>query len=195
MVHTGENKEKMIDDVKKDITAKMEKAISHLKEDFSAIRSGRANAAMVDKLLVEAYGNEMPMQQLASFSVPEARQLLISPFDKTTLSAIEKAIQASDLGVNPSSDGQNIRLNFPPLTEDRRKDLVKVAKTKAEDAKISARNARRQARQDIEKLEKDGDISKDDLDRIEKELDKTTNDCVAEIESLLSYKEAELMEV
>lgn len=185
----------MIDDVKKDITAKMEKAISHLKEDFSAIRSGRANAAMVDKLLVEAYGNEMPMQQLASFSVPEARQLLISPFDKTTLSAIEKAIQASDLGVNPSSDGQNIRLNFPPLTEDRRKDLVKVAKTKAEDAKISARNARRQARQDIEKLEKDGDISKDDLDRIEKELDKTTNDCVAEIESLLSYKEAELMEV
>jgi ribosome recycling factor len=185
----------MIDDVKKDILGKMEKAVSHLRDDFSAIRSGRANPSMVDKLLVEAYGSDMPLQQLASFSVPEARQLLISPFDKGTISAIEKAIQASDLGVNPSSDGQNVRLNFPPLTEDRRKDLVKVAKSKAEDAKVSARNARRQARQDIEKLEKDGEISKDDVERVEKELDKITNDCVSEIETLLSHKEAELMEV
>jgi ribosome recycling factor len=185
----------MIDDVKKDISGKMDKAVSHLRDDFSAIRSGRANPSMVDKLLVEAYGSDMPLQQLASFSVPEARQLLISPFDKGTISAIEKAIQASDLGVNPSSDGQNVRLNFPPLTEDRRKDLVKVAKSKAEDAKVSARNARRQARQDIEKLEKDGEISKDDVERVEKELDKITNDCVSEIETLLSHKEAELMEV
>lgn len=185
----------MIDDIKKDTNEKMDKALTHLREDFSAIRSGRANPSMVDKLMVEYYGSEMPLQQLASFSVPEARQLMIIPFDKGSLSAIEKAIQASDLGVNPSNDGANIRLNFPPLTEERRKDLVKVAKTKAEDAKVSARNARRQARQDIEKLEKDGDISKDDVERIEKELDKITNDCVAQIDVLLSHKEAELMEV
>ena len=137
----------------------------------------------------------MPLQQLASFSVPEARQLLIVPFDKGSLSAIEKAIQTSDLGVNPSNDGNNIRLNFPPLTEERRRDLVKVAKTKAEDAKISARNARRQARQDIERLEKDGEISEDDVERVEKDLDKITNDCVAEVDNLLANKEAELMEV
>ena len=183
----------MVDEVKKDISEKMDKALFHLREDFSAIRSGRANASMVDKLLVEYYGSEMPLQQLASFSVPEARQLLIIPFDKGSLSAIEKAIQSSDLGVNPSSDGNNIRLNFPPLTQERRVELVKVAKNKAEDAKISARNARRQARQEIEKMEKD--ISEDDLDRIEKELDKITNDCVAEVDSLLASKEIELMEV
>ena len=185
----------MVDEVKKDISEKMDKALFHLREDFSAIRSGRANASMVDKLLVEYYGSEMPLQQLASFSVPEARQLLIIPFDKGSLSAIEKAIQSSDLGVNPCSDGNNIRLNFPPLTQERRVELVKVAKNKAEDAKISARNARRQARQEIEKMEKDGDISEDALDRIEKELDKITNDCVAEVDSLLASKEIELMEV
>ena len=185
----------MIEDVTKDINQKVAKAISHLRDDFNSIRSGRANPAMVDKLLVEYYGSEMPLQQLASFSVPEARQLLIVPFDKGSLSAIEKAIQTSDLGVNPSNDGNNIRLNFPPLTEERRRDLVKVAKTKAEDAKISARNARRQARQDIERLEKDGEISEDDVERVEKDLDKITNYCVAEVDNLLANKEAELMEV
>jgi len=185
----------MIDDVKNATKEQMRKAITHLQDEFSAIRSGRANPAMVDKLMVEAYGNEMPLQQLASFSVPEARQLLISPFDKGNITAIEKAIQASDLGVNPGNDGSNIRLTFPPLTEDRRKELVKVAKGKAEDARVSARNARRQARQDVEKLEKDGQISKDDVERAEKDLDKITQDIVAEIDAMLSVKESELMEV
>jgi ribosome recycling factor len=185
----------MISDVKTKTEENMRKAITHLQAEFSAIRSGRANAGMVDKILVEYYGSEVPLQQLASFSVPEARQLLISPFDKGSISAIEKAIQTSDLGVNPGNDGENIRLNFPPLTEDRRKELVKVAKSKAEDARVSARNARRQARQDLEKLEKDGEISKDDLERAEKDFDKITQDIVAEIDSMLSTKEAELMEV
>lgn len=185
----------MIDDVKTKTAEQMRKAISHLQDEFSAIRSGRANAGMVDKLLVEYYGSEVPLQQLASFSVPEARQLLISPFDKGAISAIEKAIQTSDLGVNPGNDGANIRLTFPPLTEDRRKELVKVAKAKAEDARVSARNARRTARQDLEKLEKDGEISKDDLERAEKDFDKITQDIVSEIDTMLVTKEAELMEV
>lgn len=185
----------MIDDIKKETTERMRNAISHLQEDFSSIRSGRANASMVDKLMVEYYGSEVPLQQLASFSVPEARQLLISPFDKGALIAIEKAIQSSDLGINPGNDGNIIRLTFPQLTEDRRKELVKIAKAKAEDARVSARNSRRQARQDLEKLEKDGEINKDDVERSEKEFDKLTQDIVLEIEAMLAKKEAELMEV
>lgn len=185
----------MIDDLKKTTQDHMRQAITHLHEEFSAIRSGRANAGMVDRLNVEYYGSSVPLQQLASFSVPEARQLLIAPFDKSALQAIEKAIQTSDLGVNPSNDGSNIRLTFPPLTEDRRKELVKVAKAKAEDARVSARNARRNARQELEKMEKDGEISKDDLERAEKEFDKATTDIVNEIDALVATKEAELMEV
>lgn len=185
----------MIDDIKKSTQEQMRQSITHLQEEFTAIRSGRAHAGMVDRLNVEAYGGSMPLQQLASFSVPEARQLLISPFDKGTLTAIEKAIQTSDLGVNPSNDGANIRLTFPPLTEERRKELVKVAKSKGEDARVSARNARRSARQDLEKLEKDGEISKDDVERAEKELDKITSDIVSEIDAMVATKEAELMEV
>lgn len=185
----------MIDDLKKTTQDHMRQAITHLQEEFSAIRSGRANAGMVDRLNVDYYGSSVPLQQLASFSVPEARQLLISPFDKGALQAIEKAIQTSDLGVNPSNDGSNIRLTFPPLTEDRRKELVKVAKAKAEDARVSARNARRNARQELEKLEKDGEISKDDLERAEKDFDKATADVVSEIDAMVAIKEVELMEV
>lgn len=185
----------MIEEIKKSTQESMRNSISHLQDEFAAIRSGRANAGMVDRIVVEYYGSQVPLQQLASFSVPEARQLLISPFDKGSLSAIEKAIQASDLGVNPGNDGENLRLVFPPLTEDRRKELVKIAKTKAEEARVSARNARRNARQEIEKLEKDGEISKDDLERAEKEFDKSTQEIVAEIDSMLATKEAELMEV
>ncbi len=185
----------MIDDIKKSTHDQMRQAVAHLQDEFSAIRSGRANAGMVDRLMVEYYGSQMPLQQLASFSVPEARQLLISPFDKGSLQAIEKAIQTSDLGVNPSNDGSNIRLVFPPLTEERRKELVKVAKSKAEDARVSARNARRTARQELEKLEKDGEISKDDLERAEKDFDKATSEIVNEIDAMVVTKEAELMEV
>lgn len=185
----------MIEDIKKTSNELMRQAIAHLQNEFSAIRSGRANAGMVDRLNVDYYGSSVPLQQLASFSVPEARQLLISPFDKGALQAIEKAIQISDLGINPSSDGNNIRLVFPPLTEERRKELVKVAKTKGEEARISARNSRRNARQELEKLEKEGEISKDDVERAEKDLDKVTSDIVAEIDSMVAAKEAELMEV
>lgn len=185
----------MIDQLKKTTKDQMENSIEFLRDEFSSIRSGRANAAMVDKILVEYYGSEVPLQQLASFSVPEARQLLISPFDKGAISAIEKAIQTSDLGVNPGNDGDNIRLNFPPLTEERRIELVKVAKAKAEDARVSARNARRQARQELEKFEKNGEISKDELERAEKDFDKITQEIVAEIDKMLEIKESELMEV
>jgi len=185
----------MIDEINKNTSENMRSAISHLQEEFSAIRSGRANAGMVDRLNVEYYGSSVPLQQLASFSVPEARQLLIIPFDKGALQAIEKAIQTSDLGVNPGNDGNNIRLVFPPLTEDRRKELVKVAKSKAEDARVSARNARRNARQELERLEKDGEISKDDVERAEKDLDKATTDIVSEIDAMVVTKETELMEV
>lgn len=185
----------MIEDIKKSTNEQMRNAISFLQDEFAAIRSGRANAGMVDRLMVDYYGSQVPLQQLASFSVPEARQLLISPFDKGALTAIEKAIQTSDLGINPSNDGATLRLVFPPLTEDRRKELVKVAKSKAEDARVSARNARRNARQELEKLEKDGEISKDDIERAEKEFDKATQEIVSEIDSMLTTKEAELMEV
>ena len=185
----------MIDEIHSAANDSMRAAISHLQEEFLTIRSGRANASMVDRINVDYYGSVVPLQQLASFSVPEARQLLINPFDKGALQAIEKAIQTSDLGVNPTNDGNNIRLSFPPLTQERRVELVKVAKTKAEDARISSRNARRNARHELEKLEKDADISKDDIERAEKELDKATADIVAEIDSLTIAKEAELMEV
>jgi len=185
----------MIDEIKKTANESMRSSITHLQEEFSTIRSGRANASMVDRLNVEYYGSNVPLQQLASFSVPEARQLLIIPFDKGALQSIEKAIQTSDLGINPSNDGNNIRLSFPPLTEERRKELVKVAKSKAEDARVSTRNARRNARQELEKLEKDGDISKDDVERAEKDLDKATTDIVSEIDAMAVTKEAELMEV
>src|SRR5206468_8637846 len=146
----------------------------------------------VEHLKVEYYGTETPLQQLASFGVPEPRVLTISPYDKSSVKAIEKAIQQSDLGVNPSNDGQIIRLVFPELTEERRKDFVKVVRNRAEEGRVGVRNARRHARHELEQLEKDGDISKDDLDRAEKDLEKRTHEVVAEIDELLKHKEEEL---
>jgi ribosome recycling factor len=148
----------------------------------------------VDRLRVEYYGSEVPMQQIAGFNVPEPRLLVITPYDKNSLKAIKIAIQNSDLGVNPSDDGNVIRLSFPPLTEERRKDYVKVAKHKAEEGRIAVRNVRRGARHDLEALEKDGDISSDELERAEKELEKVTHDFVAEIDRMLHHKEQELLE-
>jgi ribosome recycling factor len=174
---------------------RMQKAVAHLQSEFAALRTGRASSALVEKLRVEAYGSEVPLQQIAGFGVPEPRVLTISPYDKGTIKAIEKAIQQSDLGVNPSNDGQVIRLTFPELTEDRRKDLVKVARTRAEEARVAVRNARRHARQELEHLEKDGELGKDDLDRTEKDLEKRTHEVVAEIDELLKHKEAELLTV
>jgi ribosome recycling factor len=174
---------------------KMHKAVLHMQEEFAGIRTGRATPAIVEKLKVDYYGSEVPLQQLASFSVPEPRVLVISAYDKSAIKAIEKAIQASDVGVTPSNDGALIRLTFPELTADRRKQLVKVVKARAEDGRVAVRNVRRHARQDLEHLEKDGEISRDDLDRIEKELEKLTHEVIAEIDTMSGHKEKELLEV
>ena len=174
---------------------KMKKAVAHVQAEFAALRTGRASSGLVEKLRVDAYGSDVPLQQLAGFGVPEPRVLTISPYDKGTIKAIEKAIQQADLGVNPSNDGVTIRLVFPELTEDRRKDLVKVARTRAEEGRVAVRNARRHARHELEQLEKDGELSKDDLDRTEKDLEKRTHDVVAEIDALLKHKEDELLTV
>jgi ribosome recycling factor len=185
----------MIEDILSDAAAKMAKAVEHTRSDFSTVRTGRATPALVEKLTVDYYGSEVPLQQLAGFSVPEGRQLLIQPYDKGAMGAIEKAIQNSDLGINPSNDGQVIRLNFPPLTEERRKELVKVVKNMAEEGRVSIRNLRRAARHDLDALEKDGDLSADDLERAGKELDKVTHRYEGEINHALELKEAELLEV
>ena len=185
----------MTDDVLAEAMEKMSTAASHAQEDFASIRTGRATPGLVEKLRIDYYGTETPMQQLAGFSVPEARLLVIQPYDKGSIKAIEKAIINSDLGLNPSNDGTVIRLTFPPLTQERRKDLVKVVKNKAEDARVAVRNLRRHARQQLESAEKEGSISSDELDRAEKELEKLTHEYVAEIDKHLSHKEQELLEV
>lgn len=172
---------------------RMQKAVVHLQEEFSGVRTGRATPALVDKLKVDYYGTDVPLQQIAGFSVPEPRVLVISPYDKAAIKAIEKAIQGSDLGINPSNDGTVIRLSFPELTGERRKDLVKVVKHRAEEGRVAVRNVRRHVRQELETLEKDGEMSRDELDRIEKELEKVTHDAIAAIDAMLGHKEKELL--
>ena len=178
-----------------DCKDKMAKAVEHLRDEFSRVRTGRATPALVEKMRVDYYGSEVPLQQLAGFTVPEPRVLVIQPYDKGAMAAIEKAIQQSDLGINPSNDGQVVRLVFPALTEERRKEMVKVVKHQAEEGKVAIRNLRRHARQELEALEKGGEISRDELERIEKDLEKATHDVVAEVDQLLSHKEHELLEV
>jgi ribosome recycling factor len=178
-----------------DANSKMDKAVTVAKEDFASIRTGRANPALFNKIMVDYYGTYTALSQLASIQVPEARMAIVSPFDKGAMASIEKAIRDSDLGVNPGNDGVVIRVNFPQLTEERRKEYVKVVKSKGEDAKISIRNIRRAAKELLEKAEKDGDIGKDDLTRAEKELEKMTGDHTTAIDELLKHKEAELLEV
>ena len=178
-----------------DAASKMDKAVTVAKEDFASIRTGRANPALFNKIMVDYYGTYTALSQLASIQVPEARMAIVSPFDKGAMASIEKAIRESDLGVNPGNDGVVIRVNFPQLTEERRKEYVKVVKTKGEYAKISIRNIRRAAKEALEKAEKDGDIGKDDLTRAEKELEKMTGEHTTMIDELLKHKEAELLEV
>ena len=178
-----------------DAGAKMAKAIDVAKEDFGAIRTGRAHPGMFSKIMVDYYGTLTPLSQLASFQVPEARMALVSPYDKGAMGLIERAIRESDLGVNPATDGAIIRVNFPQLTEERRKDYIKVARGKAEDSKISIRNIRRAAMDAMAKMEKDGDAGKDEIARYEKDLEKVTTEHVNEIDKLLKHKEAELLEV
>jgi ribosome recycling factor len=192
MSDDGEEMRKL---VMEECADKMRKAVAHVQAEFAAVRTGRANAGLVEKMRIDAYGSEMTLQQLASFGVPEPRVLTISPYDKGTIKAIEKAITASDLGINPSNDGQVIRLVFPELTEERRRDLVKIVRHRAEEGRVAVRNARRQSRHDLEKLERDHEIGEDDLDRSEKELERRTHDVIAEVDELLKHKESELLEV
>lgn len=185
----------MIEETLLDAMDKMAKAVEHVQGQFTGVRTGRASSGLVEKLPVEYYGSTVPLQQLATFQVPEARQLLIKPHDRGAIAAIEKAVQASDLGVTPGNDGVVIRLTFPMLTEDRRKEYVKVVKNMAEEGRVSLRNVRRDARKVLETAEKDGEISKDDLDRAEKELEKITHENVELVDKALSRKEQELLEV
>jgi ribosome recycling factor len=178
-----------------DARHKMEQAVAHLKDELAAIRTGRATPAVLNRVTVEYYGTPVPLNQLASINVPEPRSLVVQPFDKGAIGAIEKAIQSSDLGITPSNDGQLIRLVFPPLTEERRKELVRQVHGRAEEARVAVRNVRRHAKEDMEKLEREGGISEDDLVRGEKELQKLTDQRVAEIDEIQNHKEQELMEV
>ncbi len=185
----------MIEETLLEAEEKMDKAVEVAKEDFAAIRTGRANAAMFAKVFVDYYGAPTPLQQLASFQVTEARTVLVSPFDKTAMAAIEKALRDSDLGVNPSNDGNVIRCILPTLTEDRRREYVKLAKHKAEDGRISIRSVRRHAKETLERLAKDGEAGEDEVSRAEKELEALTKRHVDLIDSLLAGKESELLEV
>ncbi len=185
----------MIDETLLEAEDKMDKAVAVAKEDFSGIRTGRATPGMFNKITVDYYGTPTPVPQLASIQAPEARMAVITPYDKSSLNAIEKAIRDSDLGVNPSNDGNVIRVVFPQLTEERRKEYIKVARSKAEDAKVSVRNIRRHAKEAIDKLIKDGGVGEDEGKRAEKELDGFTAKHTAQIDDALKHKEAELLEV
>ncbi len=185
----------MIDETLFEAEEKMEKAVSVARDDFSGIRTGRANPAMFNKMTVDYYGSDTPIQQLASFATPEARLIVVTPYDKTAMDGIERAIRDSDLGVNPASDGNVIRVALPELTEERRKEYVKQARSKAEDARIAIRNIRRQANQSLERMIKDGDAGEDDVKRAEKQLDEITSKHVASVDEMLQHKEAELLEV
>jgi ribosome recycling factor len=173
----------------------MHKAVGHLKEDLASIRTGRAAPALLNRITVEYYGAPVPLNQLASINVPEPRLLQVAPFDKNSIGVIEKAIQSSDLGITPSNDGNVIRLAFPPLTEERRKELVKSVHHRAEESRVAVRNIRRHSKEELEKLERESTISEDDLKRAEKELQKLTDQYVAEIDEIQRHKEQELMEV
>ncbi|HEU4566798.1 MAG TPA: ribosome recycling factor [Marmoricola sp.] len=185
----------MINETLNEADDKMDKAVAVAREEFSAIRAGRANPAMFSKITAEYYGTPTPIQQLASFTAPEARVIIIAPYDMTAMPAIEKAIRDSDLGVNPTDDGKVIRCVFPELTEERRKEYIKVARTKAEEGRVSVRSIRRHAKQALERLEKDGEVGKDDVTGAEKRLDAMTKKHTDSIDEMLKHKEAELLEV
>ena len=185
----------MIADIIREAETKMANAIEYAKEEFAAIRTGRAHPAMFAKITAEYYGAPTPLQQLATFQIPDARVVLITPYDPAAMRGIEKAIRNSDLGVNPSNDGNTIRITLPQLTEERRKEYIKLAKAKAEDARISVRGARRTAKEALDKMVKDKEVGEDDVIRAEKQLDVSTRKHTDEIDEVLKHKEAELLEV
>ncbi|MEE3127076.1 MULTISPECIES: ribosome recycling factor [unclassified Nocardioides] len=184
-----------MNDILNEADSKMDKSVEATREEFVAIRAGRANPSMFNKIVVDYYGSPTPLQQLASFTAPEARIILIAPYDQSAMKNIERAIRDSDLGVNPADDGKVIRCVFPELTEERRKEFIKVAKAKAEDGRVAVRNLRRTAKQALEKLEKDGEVGKDDVTGGEKKLDAITKKHTDAIDEMLKNKEAELLEV
>jgi ribosome recycling factor len=185
----------VIDETLLEAEEKMEKAVDVAKDDFATIRTGRANPGMFSKILVDYYGAATPLQQLASFQTPEARTVIITPYDRSSMGAIEKAIRDSDLGVNPTDDGTIIRVVLPQLTEERRKDYIKLARHKAEDARVSVRNIRRRAKEELDRIARDGEAGEDDVTRAEKELEQVTRRHVEVIDDLLKHKETELLEV
>jgi ribosome recycling factor len=183
----------VISDLLTEAEHKMEQATDHVASEFATVRTGRANPQLLQRITVEYYGSPTPLQQLASISVPEPRMLVVQPFDKSTVSDIERALQTSDLSLNPSNDGNVIRIAFPPLTEERRKDLIKVVRNMAEDGRVAVRNIRRHSKSDMESMH--GEISDDDIRRGEDELQKLTDRYIEKIDRLLSHKEEELLEV
>ena len=185
----------MIDDTLLEAEEKMEKAVSVAREDFATIRTGRANPSMFAKVMVDYYGTPTPVNQLASFHSIDARMVTLTPYDKGSLAAIEKSIRDSDLGVNPTNDGVIIRVAFPQLTEERRKEYIKTARHKAEDSRVSIRNVRRHAKDTLDRLSKDGEAGEDDVRRAEKQLDDITHRYIAQIDEVLKHKESELLEV
>jgi ribosome recycling factor len=185
----------VIDDSLLEAEEKMEKAVAVAKDDFNGIRTGRAHPSMFNKITAEYYGTQTPVNQLASFHLPEPRMVVVQPYDKGSMAAIEKAIRNSDLGVNPTNDGTIIRVIFPELSEERRKEFIKVARNKAEDSKVSIRNIRRHAKDAIDKLVKAGEAGEDDGRRAERELDELTHTYTGQVDELLKHKESELLEV
>jgi len=185
----------MLNDIYSEARTRMKGALQALEEDLTGIRTGRANPALVEKLPVDYYGSPTPLQQLASIGVPEPRQLLIRPFDPSTVKDIERAIQSSDLGLTPNSDGKTIRLNLPPLTEERRRELVRIVKNRVEEARVAIRNVRRDSIRDLREFENEKLISEDELKRGEEELQKITDEFVDEVNQTGERKENEIMEV
>ena len=185
----------MIDDTLLEAEEKMERAIEHAKEEFAAIRTGRANAGMFSKIVIDYYGSPTPLPQMASIGTPEPRMAIIKPYDASQLAAMERAIRDSDLGVNPSNEGTQLRILLPQMTEERRREMIKVARHKGEDAKVAIRNVRRKAKEELDRIVRDGEAGEDDGRRAEKELDDVTHRYVANIDELLKHKEAELLEV
>ena len=194
-METKRKDDNMIDDVLLDAEERMTSSVEHTRNELVTIRTGRANPAMFNGVMADFYGAPTPINQMATVSVPEPRMLLIKPFDPSTLGEIENAIRNSDLGVNPTDDGNVIRVTIPQLTEERRRDLVKQAKAKGEDGKIAIRNVRRSGMDALKKIQKDGDAGEDEVTAAEKELDKTTSKYVEQVDELVSRKEAELLEV
>ena len=176
-------------------TEKMDKAIAVLKDELSGVRTGRATPALLQRIVVDYYGTPVPIQQLASFSVPEPRTLMLTPYDPNAISSMEKAIMASDLGITPGNDGTVIRLSFPPLTEERRKELSKLVHHRGEEGRVAVRNIRRHSKEELEKLEREGAISEDDLVRAERELQKLTDKHISDIDEVVAHKDTELKEI